>query len=170
MSISLKDITYNLPSCTRCADTQEYIMNYLSKSETDTTAGNKWTVHIVDNPDQNVIDDIEKLLIKYGYVALDINYVAKDVDVEHASVLCLIEETYYIIDSYVNCRSASIRPFKFSNLRDFITLPSLEKWNNLWLCDEDEKEYSYDDTGIYLIYSFYDRNIIRGMTLNGNEL
>ena len=169
MSISINHIQNNLPSCTRCAETQKYIMDYLSKSETDTISGNKWTIYTVYDPDDNVIDDIEKLLMKYGYMAVNINYVDKDVDISHAYILCSTGQGYYIIDSYVNCRGPSIRPFDFSLFRACIILPSLEKWNDLWLSYETRKEYPHNDTGIYLNYSFYDRDTIRKVMLNGAE-
>ena len=169
MLTRLNDVKDNLPSGTRCGDTQEFIMDYLSQPETDTTEGNKWSLYSVYNPDYNVMDNIEKLLVKYSYIALDINYVDKDVDVDHAYVLCTTDRGYYIIDSYVNCRAPSIRPFDFSLFRAFILLPSLKKWNDLWLCYETRKEYSHNDTGIYLNYSFYDRDIVRKVMLNGVE-
>lgn len=46
----------------------------------------------------------------------------------------------------------------------------LEKWNNLWLSDEDEKECSYGEKSIYVTYSFYDRDLTRKVKLNGVDI
>lgn len=88
MSSFLDDIKNNLPPGTRCAETQEYMMNYLSQPEKDTTPGNKWRVCYLDNPNLNTLDQIESKLSQYGYIAIDIDYIDKNVRVGHACVIC----------------------------------------------------------------------------------
>lgn len=137
---------------TRCGDSQCYISTALSRSAIP-LVGDYFCPHGVvkmyhlRNKEciSNTVRDMLTLTMQYSYVSVDVM-----IDVfDHAFVL--YGDT--IIDSYVDCRTASTRKFDVVAFESLLCDPSTEKWNNLFLCRESRTldpdtislEFSYDD-------------------------
>jgi hypothetical protein len=123
---------------TRCGDTSDYISACLSKPNFDGEDyySPDWITHRTFNPSADIVTVIEETVLKWGYVSLSISCGEICSNLEHSFNICSTEEGYIIIDSYIDTRRCSLRPFDFELFKLFIRTPSIDLWNQLWLCKE----------------------------------
>lgn len=85
----------------------------------------------------------------FGYVAINIDIGS----LEHAFVVVQANNDEFLIyDSYVGHRSLGSQKFDFDLFRSLLSEPTLEKWNDMWKCEEKVM----NDTDVFLQYGYVD--------------
>lgn len=155
----------------RCAYTQECLTEWLYDPKDDITPGNKWTTFQVFDPTNDTVTHMMELLNQFGYLGVDIDYNDDGINVEHAFALCETNVGLKIVDSYIDQRSCSYRAFDFHSLIEFIISPTLDKWNNLFVCtDKIDPLFFSHDKEVVISYWYHDINNLQAMYRNGVKL
>lgn len=150
---------------TNCGETQGDICNvfahnvkcfnhalqqlHLSPIQTEWEITQKYHLRQNEHKLSQIIEDMQKQTAFAKILFVDIQICDH---IGHFFTLINDQQETIIVDSYIDVRRASARRFQWSDLVDLLTHPSIDIWNDVFMCDE--KPTILDENDMYIMYSY----------------